>query len=100
MANKMRPIHPGEILQDELAALELSANAFAKAIGVPANRVSGILNGQRAITADTALRLARYFGTTPGFWMALQSTHDVKKAQQEVGKEIERLVKPGVKVAA
>jgi addiction module HigA family antidote len=97
----MRPIHPGEILKDELAALQLSTNAFAKALGVPANRITGILNEQRAVTADTALRLACYFGTTPEFWMSLQASYDVKRARRAVGKEIERAVKPGaVKHAA
>lgn len=100
MTNKMRPIHPGEILKDELAALNLSANAFAKALDVPANRVTGILNERRAITADTALRLARFFGTTPEFWMSLQASYEVKKALQEVGKEIARAVRPGAKLAA
>ena len=61
----MRPVHPGEILGEELGELGLSASALAKALDVPTNRVTGILNGQRGITADTALRLSRYFGTTP-----------------------------------
>lgn len=101
MTNRMRPIHPGEILKDELAALQLSANAFAKALGVPANRITGILNEQRSVTADTALRLARFFGTTPEFWMSLQASYDVKRARQTVGKDIERAVKPSpAKVAA
>ncbi len=101
MTNKMRPIHPGEILKDELAALQLSANTFAKTLGVPANRITGILNGQRTVTADTALRLARFFGTTPEFWMSLQASYDVKRARQAVGKEIERAIKPSaVKLAA
>ena len=65
MPNKMRPIHPGEILKGELTELGLSANAFAKALGVPANRITAILNEQRSVTADTALRLSRFFGTTP-----------------------------------
>ena len=63
--NGMRPVHPGEILREELDDLGLSANALSKALGVPVNRVTMILNGQRGVTADTALRLARYFGTTP-----------------------------------
>jgi addiction module HigA family antidote len=94
MRNKMRAIHPGEILRDELAELRLSANAFAKALGVPTNRITGMLNTQRAITADTALRLARFFGTTPEFWMSLQASYDVKKARQAVGAEINRRVRP------
>ena len=74
MPNKMRAIHPGEVLKGELEALSLSANAFAQALGVPTNRVTGILREQRAITADTALRLARYFGTTPDFWLMRRNT--------------------------
>ena len=92
MTNRMRPIHPGEILRDEMDTLDLSANAFAKALDVPTNRVTGILKKQRAVTADTALRLAQFFGTTPDFWMSLQTSYDVKKARQAVGKEIERAV--------
>ena len=61
----MRPVHPGEILRDELQALDLSANALSQALDVPVNRITAILNGQRGVTPDTALRLARYFGTTP-----------------------------------
>ena len=63
--NGMRPVHPGEILREELDVLGLSANAVARALGVPVNRITQILHGQRGVTADTALRLARYFGTTP-----------------------------------
>ena len=70
--NEMRPVHPGEILREELGALGLSASALAQALGVPVNRVTMILNGQRGVTADTALRLARYFGTTPQLWLNLQ----------------------------
>ena len=94
MANKMRAIHPGEILKGELEELNLSANAFAKALGVPTNRITAILNEQRGITADTALRLAQFFGSTPYFWMSLQSNYDVKVAWAAVGKDIEKSVKP------
>ena len=89
----MRPIHPGEILRDELNELGLSANALAKALGVPANRITAILNEQRSITGDTALRLAKYFDTTPEFWMNLQAAYEVKRAIQKSGREIERTVK-------
>ena len=95
MTNKMRPIHPGEVLRDELDALGLSANAFAKALDVPANRITGIIKEQRAVTADTALRLARFFGMTPEFWMSLQASYDVKKTRESVGRQIEKTVKPG-----
>jgi antitoxin HigA-1 len=85
------PIHPGEILKAEfLDELGLTAYALAKAIRVPPNRVTGIVNGERAITADTALRLARYFGTTPEFWLNLQTHYDLKIAQRLVGRVIER----------
>jgi addiction module HigA family antidote len=100
MANKMRAIHPGEILKGELEELNLSANAFAKILGVPANRITAILNEQRGITADTALRLAQFFGTTPDFWMSLQSSYDVKVARAAIGKEIEKNVKPKELLAA
>ena len=100
MSNKMRAIHPGEILKDELAELNLSANAFAKVLDVPTNRITAILNEQRGVTADTALRLARFFGTTPDFWMSLQTSYDVKNARAAVGKEIEKNVKPKELLAA
>ncbi len=95
MTNRMRPIHPGEVLRDELETLGLSANAFAKALDVPANRITGIIKEQRAVTADTALRLARFFGMTPEFWMSLQASYDVKRARESVGRRIEKTVKPG-----
>ena len=100
MANKMRAIHPGEILKGELEELNLSANVFAKALDVPTNRITAILNEQRGVTADTALRLARFFGSTPDFWMSLQSSYDVKLARAAVGKEIEKSVKPRERVVA
>ena len=94
MTNNMRPIHPGEHLREELEELGLSARAFAKALHVPVNRITGILNEERAVTADTALRLARYFGTTPEFWLNLQSAYELRRARQGVGKKIERDVTP------
>ena len=94
MKNLMPPIHPGEILQDELNELGLSANAFAKALGVPTNRITTILKGQRGISADTALRLSQYFGTSPKFWMNLQQSYDLKIAKEKNGPEIERVVQP------
>lgn len=98
--NGMRAIHPGEILKGELDELSLSANALAKALDVPTNRITAILNEQRGVTADTALRLAKFFGTTPDFWMSLQSSYDVKKAREAVGQEIEKNVKPRELLAA
>ena len=94
MRNEMRLIHPGEILQDELAELNLSANALAQALGVPPNRITAILREQRGITADTALRLARYFGTTPEFWMNLQMAYELRKAEVDSGREIANSVQP------
>lgn len=91
--NQMRPIHPGEILKDELDYLGLSARQFAAQLHIPVNRVTQIINGQRGITADTALRLAIYFGTTPDFWMNLQSVYEIKMTQKENGKRIQAEVK-------
>jgi len=92
MGNKMKPIHPGEILEDELEELGLSANALARCLSVPANRISFIINGKRSITADTALRLAKFFGTSPEFWLNLQSDFDLKTAIKKSGKRIDREV--------
>ena len=79
----MRPVHPGEILKEELDALGMSANKLAQALQVPANRISFILSGKRAVTADTALRLSMFFGTSPEFWMNLQSNHDLAVARKK-----------------
>ncbi len=92
--NRMRPIHPGEVLREELQELGLSARALAKALGVPTNRVTGILNGERAVTADTALRLSRYLGTSAEFWMNLQAAYDLRSTQRARGRKIEREVEP------
>ena len=92
--NGMRPVHPGEILREELDGLGLSANALAKALGVPVNRVTMILNGQRGVSADTALRLARYFGTTPRLWLNLQKTWELRRAEIAAGREITEQVTP------
>ena len=87
-------MHPGEILREELDTLGLSANALARALGVPVNRITLILNGQRGITADTALRLARYFGTTPQLWLNLQQTWELRRAEIETGDQIAARVQP------
>ena len=93
--NAMRPIHPGEVLREEfLGPLGLSAHALAQALRVPATRISDIVNEGRGITADTALRLARYFGTTPEFWLNLQSAFDLRTAEAELKSQIERDVMP------
>jgi len=92
-ANKLPPIHPGELLREDMEALGLSARALAEAIAVPHNRISAILRGRRAITADTALRLAAYFGTSAEVWMNLQLTYDLKTAERESGEAIRKAVK-------
>lgn len=94
VSNGMRPVHPGEILAEELEELGLSANALAHALYVPANRITAILKGQRGITADTALRLSRYFGTTPMFWLNLQKSFELRKSEIESGEEIADRVQP------
>ena len=85
------PIHPGEILADELEELGVSPTELSRQIRVPANRISQIINGKRSITGDTALRLAQWFGTSPQFWMNLQALYDVRMAEQEAGTEIKTL---------
>ena len=89
----MRPVHPGEILAEELETIGLSANALAKALGVPVNRITMILNGQRGVSADTALRLARYFGTTPQLWLNLQKMWELRRAEIEKSQEIAEQVR-------
>ncbi|HVE49006.1 MAG TPA: HigA family addiction module antitoxin [Casimicrobiaceae bacterium] len=85
------PIHPGEILAEELDELGVSPTELSRQIRVPANRISQIINGKRAITGDTALRLGHWFGTHPQFWMNLQALFDVRVAEHEAGKEIRAL---------
>jgi addiction module HigA family antidote len=87
----MIAIHPGEHLREELEALDMSAAAFARQLKVPTNRITQILNGQRAITGDTALRLAHFFGTSPEFWLNLQSLYDLRLAERLAGKSIKAL---------
>ena len=92
--NAMRPVHPGEILAEEMEELRLSANALAGALGVPTNRITAVLKGQRGVTADTALRLSRYFGTTPQLWLNLQKTFELRVAEVQSGKDIADRVQP------
>jgi addiction module HigA family antidote len=88
-------IHPGEVLAAEfLEPLGMSVNALAIALRVPATRIGAIIKGERSVTADSALRLARFFGTTPEFWMNLQAMHDLTKARRESGTRIERDIRP------
>src|SRR5512132_3941628 len=84
-------IHPGEHLAEELRALEMSAAELARQLRVPTNRVTGILNRQRAITGDTALRLGHFFGTSPQFWLNLQTLYDLRVAEQKTGAAIKPL---------
>lgn len=87
--------HPGEVLREEfMAPLGISANGLAIALRVPATRIGEIVREQRGITADTALRLARYFGTSPEFWLNLQQAHDLSLARQTIGDSITREVDP------
>lgn len=93
--NKMRPIHPGEILREEfLIPLEMSAHALSQAIRVPATRVNDVVNGRRGVTADTALRLARYFGNSAEFWLNLQAAYDLRTAERDVAPKIEKEILP------
>ena len=91
---RLPPIHPGEVLADLLHEAGLTANALALALRIPANRIGGIIKGQRGITADTALRLARYFGTSAQMWMNLQAKYDLVAAEDALIRRIEREVLP------
>jgi len=91
----MHPVHPGETLREDfLKPLGLTANRLAIELHVPVTRVNDIVRGKRAITADTALRLARYFATTPQFWMNLQSNYDLEAAEDARGREIADRIRP------
>lgn len=87
------PIHPGEHLAEELRELGISAAELARQIDVPVNRVTGIINGQRSVTADTALRLGHWFGTSPEFWLNLQALYELRRAREEVGERVKKLPK-------
>ena len=100
MANLLPPIHPGETLrEDVLKPLGMSVNKLARALAVDATRLNDIVRGRRGITADTALRLARYLGTSAEFWIGLQADYDLRVARQEKLRKIEREVAPKSKVA-
>ncbi|MBI4385077.1 MAG: HigA family addiction module antidote protein [Nitrospinae bacterium] len=91
--NGMRPAPPGEILKEEfLKPLSLSANALAKALGVPANRITAILKGDRGITGDTALRLGTFFKTSAEFWMNLQMTYDLRRAEKALPASVKKSI--------
>ena len=88
------PIHPGELLRDELGEIGVSLNELGRALRVPMNRISAIVNGKRAITVDTAMRLARYFGTSPQYWLNVQVAFVLEGAGQEIQPQIEKEVLP------
>ena len=96
--NGMRPVHPGEILLEEFmkpSAQPINANMLAKAIEVPANRITAIIKGQRGITGDTAVRLAAFFNTTAEFWMNLQKTYELRLAEQALPVKVRRHIEQG-----
>jgi addiction module HigA family antidote len=94
-AKRLPPIHPGEVLLEEfLKPLAMSMNKLANQLHVPANRITQIVEGRRAITGETALRLARYFGTSPEFWLGMQKDYDLQVARDEYEAEIEQQVRP------
>ena len=98
--NGMRAIHPGEILREEfLTPMGMSSNALAQALGVPANRVTSIVAEKRGVTADTALRFARYFGTTPQFWLELQQAYELRIAEQSLGSAL-KAIRPAKRLRA
>jgi antitoxin HigA-1 len=91
---RLAPIHPGEILGEDLQDAGISLNELARSLRVPMNRISAIVNGKRSITADTAIRLARYFGTSSEYWMNLQSAYDLAVAERTIGARVNREVLP------
>ena len=100
ITNGMRPIHPGEILREEfLLPLEMSAHALAIALRVPAPRINEIVRERRGVTAETALRLALYFGNSAEFWLGLQADYDLKITCREIGKKLKQDITPLLKAA-
>jgi addiction module HigA family antidote len=96
MTTRLANVHPGEVLQEEfLKPFGLSQNAVARALGVPPRRINEIVLGKRAVTSDTALRLARYFGTSERFWLGLQTDFDLEESRRRVGSKIQKEVQPG-----
>jgi addiction module HigA family antidote len=93
MSKKLEPVHPGEVLREDfLVPMNLSALAVARAIGVPRTRIERLARCETPVTADTALRLARYFGTTPAFWMGMQSQYDLESATDTLAATLKRIV--------
>jgi addiction module HigA family antidote len=100
LKNGVRPVHPGEVLREEyLKPLSMSANALAKALHVTAARINDIVLERRGVTADTAMRLARYFGGDAKSWMNLQTAYDLRVAEMESAKQIEREIEPRLEIA-
>ena len=100
MTKKLKPMHPGEVLREEfLVPLGMSAGALARACGVPRTRIERLANEETGVTADTALRLAKVFGTSPELWLNLQNDFDVQTAKREIGKELDK-IDPVITVAA
>lgn len=100
MPKKLKPIHPGEVLREEfLNPLQLSQSRSATEIGVSARRINDIVSGRRGVTADTALRLARYFGMSPQFWLGLQMDYDLDLTADTLADRLQREVKPNVLAA-
>lgn len=92
MAKKLPPVHPGEVLREEfLRPMDLSPYAVARALGVPRTRIERLASEQTAVTADTALRLARYFRTSPTFWMGMQTQYDLERTEDDLGAELRRI---------
>ena len=92
MSRRLPPIHPGEVLREEfLVPMKLSPFAVARAIGVPRTRIERLAREETPITADTALRLAKYFGTTAAFWMGMQAQHDLEQAEDELAKDLRKI---------
>ena len=95
MPRKLKPVHPGEVLHEEfMVPLGLSMNKVAMALRVPVTRIADIINERRGVTADTALRFARFFGNSPAFWMNLQTRYDLEVAEDEIARKVERDVQP------
>jgi len=93
MTKKLAPVHPGEVLREDfLMSMGLSAYALARACGVPRTRIERLAREETPVTADTALRLGRYFGTTPAFWMGMQAQYDLARAEDALGDDLEKIV--------
>lgn len=92
MTKKLAPVHPGEVLREDfLGAIGLSAYALARACGVPRTRIERLAREETPVTADTALRLGRYFGTTPAFWMGMQAQYDLERAEDALGDDLQKI---------